>query len=252
GINEIPCSAPVMLTGDFFLGYTITYSEENCDTFAVKMSVSKENRIETMYGKYIAAWYPISELIPQTKYSLAISPKLCTGNVNNPDYFIVFPSILQLKNIKGASGRIGVWTDLGKWEVANKPDWLDILADYGTGTLYVYTTSTSAKPRQANLTITVNGKSQNVQISQFKGAATEDLSSVNCKIYPNPSSTGLYSIELPMSTLYSIMDISGRVLCSGKIGSSVETIDLSSYNSGMYFIRFKDGNGYRVDKLIKK
>jgi hypothetical protein len=101
------------------------------------------------------------------------------------------------------------------------------------------------------------GKIQNV-ISVPLGASsnssgiTRTNQSMEMDIMPNPSK-GLFTIStnyLPDYT-FSVSDILGKeIMRSGHIVSDSYTLDLSSYNKGVYLIRINSGNGETICKRI--
>ena len=77
----------------------------------------------------------------------------------------------------------------------------------------------------------------------------------NLKLYPNPVHNSL-TVELPTEIpwrLYSIVDISGRSIATKTITEKLLSIDVSSLNKGIYFIRVlsKDGK-MGIGKFVVK
>jgi hypothetical protein len=73
----------------------------------------------------------------------------------------------------------------------------------------------------------------------------------NITIYPNPA-TGMFTINVPQSlinTNVSITDSKGATLLKLTITNPQQNVDISSWSSGMYFVRFEDGT---VKMLLKK
>ncbi len=69
-------------------------------------------------------------------------------------------------------------------------------------------------------------------------------------ISPNPS-TGIFTIHTSNSELrsYQVFSSNGQLILEGKIQNTTESIDLSQFDKGIYFIQIKNGNSYQ---LIKK
>jgi len=66
----------------------------------------------------------------------------------------------------------------------------------------------------------------------------------NVKVYPNPASNYIMvEVKNLKNLTYSLTDLYGRELKKGRIVSSIEKIDLSSFK-GTIFLVLKDGNGY--------
>lgn len=72
------------------------------------------------------------------------------------------------------------------------------------------------------------------------------------KIYPNPTDD-VVNIKAD-STIRSIQvyDVQGRILISKILSEENASVDLSSYSSGIYYLKINSDNGAKTDKLIKK
>ena len=77
-----------------------------------------------------------------------------------------------------------------------------------------------------------------------------NLNESEIKLYPNPA-TDYINIDLPsVSGNISIVNITGKTILIKDIRSSVERIDLSDLNSGIYLVRIQDGPAVLTKKLI--
>ncbi|MCB2222037.1 MAG: serine hydrolase [Bacteroidetes bacterium] len=85
----------------------------------------------------------------------------------------------------------------------------------------------------------------------------QPVSDLNISIYPNPCKDQInvvYDLENAWNIDCEIIDIRGEVLCRAKLGSSVakyETLDMSSFPAGVYFIRLEYSKGNLMKKIIK-
>lgn len=79
----------------------------------------------------------------------------------------------------------------------------------------------------------------------------EELENQDFSIYPNPTN-GIINIHIPneKAAFYSIIDLHGKILLSGKIESG--KIDVSSFANGMYFIEIKNKDGKVSSKKFIK
>tara|TARA_B100000508_G_scaffold140085_2_gene140001 strand:+ start:776 stop:1768 length:993 start_codon:yes stop_codon:yes gene_type:complete len=69
-------------------------------------------------------------------------------------------------------------------------------------------------------------------------------------VHPNPFTNQIF-VESTLDQInYSILDISGKLLSKG-ITTSNQSIDVSSLNSGVYFLKIFEGNKSRTIKVIK-
>lgn len=71
------------------------------------------------------------------------------------------------------------------------------------------------------------------------------------QLFPNPSEGTIY-YTFPDSEIYdySVMDLSGRILITGKIGNQINSINLESLPDGVYLLNIKSEGWTRSDRLI--
>lgn len=80
----------------------------------------------------------------------------------------------------------------------------------------------------------------------------ENQLSQDISVYPNPSK-GVFTINLDFDrpVTYEILDVLGKqIYKTNKLIKGDNTVDLSSFNKGIYLVKFKFENGYYVEKLI--
>jgi len=72
-------------------------------------------------------------------------------------------------------------------------------------------------------------------------------------IYPNPTSSSLYLENLSENTVYKyfVCNSNGQLLLTGKLFNNSNTVDVSSLNSGLYFMKIKSDQGISTMKFIK-
>lgn len=78
-------------------------------------------------------------------------------------------------------------------------------------------------------------------------AISENSDNVIC-IYPNPTKTYL-NIEAENMTHISIANTLGQIVFDKEVGSDMETIDMTQYNSGVFFVRITTENGVVVKRV---
>jgi Leucine-rich repeat (LRR) protein len=77
----------------------------------------------------------------------------------------------------------------------------------------------------------------------------KEISKIN--IYPNPSDDIInIEIESPINATIEIYNVSGRLVFSKKLNSKKERIDISGLSKGMYFVKVRQEQNVRIDKLI--
>jgi len=92
---------------------------------------------------------------------------------------------------------------------------------------------------------------QSLIVTQATGIENKEFS--NLKIYPNPVRDYL-SIDIGDSNVsnieISIIDLSGKIVYNKNYNNTVNTIDVSNYSSGLYFVEIKTSKGIQKLKLI--
>lgn len=80
----------------------------------------------------------------------------------------------------------------------------------------------------------------------------ESNENISFSIFPNPSSNYFtLNFEREFQNLnYSIHDILGKEILSGKINSAQTKIDCENWSSGVYLIKVGNENGYSVEKVV--
>jgi hypothetical protein len=91
-----------------------------------------------------------------------------------------------------------------------------------------------------NITITAN--------YVFNVSINELLVLEQIDIYPNPSS-GIFNLRTNEKYMYNLLDISGRILMSGRISDEQHIIDLQGKSSGVYFLELINNNR-RINKRL--
>ena len=69
--------------------------------------------------------------------------------------------------------------------------------------------------------------------------------------YPNPTSGKIIGTNLQAGTLVQMSDISGRILSSQTIQTAEYELDLTEFNSGIYFITLKSEKDLKTIKVIR-
>ena len=70
-------------------------------------------------------------------------------------------------------------------------------------------------------------------------------------LYPNPAMETLY-IKINRKSSYSIFDINGKLVETGKVEQGKNKLDIQNYQTGIYFLQIKNDLGYVTKKIIKK
>ncbi len=85
-----------------------------------------------------------------------------------------------------------------------------------------------------------------------------DESSVegDVRVFPNPSSSGLFHIQLPENAdaidQFTVLSLDGKILWTASPSGQTELeIDLSDRPSGLYLLKFHDGTSLKTVRLSK-
>ena len=97
-----------------------------------------------------------------------------------------------------------------------------------------------------------NGPSINIILQRFNNTTLSiyDFEEKITSVYPNPSS-GIFTVETEAFSEkipYQISDVTGKTIASGRLTSRQQQIDISSAQSGLYFLKTSRG----VFRLLKK
>ncbi|PBQ32644.1 hypothetical protein CNR22_12975 [Sphingobacteriaceae bacterium] len=113
-----------------------------------------------------------------------------------------------------------------------------------TNTTYTLTGTTSLASCSSTQAITVSTSDCN-----FVGLKELSLNGL-ISVYPNPTS-GKLTIACKKDVSITLLDGLGKILLQSKINEGHNTLDLSNYNSGIYFLKINDGHYSSNLKLIK-
>lgn len=107
-----------------------------------------------------------------------------------------------------------------------------------------------------NYTVTVtdaNGCSATSAVYIFTNVGITEVSSINCQVYPNPSSS-IFNVQMSGLTqvdMVTVSDIAGKEVRNFKDAGSRFSIDLSECASGWYTLQVRSASGTVNIKLIK-
>lgn len=90
-----------------------------------------------------------------------------------------------------------------------------------------------------------------VSVNQAHVGFDENYLAENTSVFPNPA-TDNFSFEAPIGTQVYIMDISGRTIQKLQAESDISTIDISTFETGLYLIHFEHNGDLTTHKLIVK
>ncbi|MFW5831822.1 MAG: fasciclin domain-containing protein [Prolixibacteraceae bacterium] len=89
-----------------------------------------------------------------------------------------------------------------------------------------------------------------VILPQQTATNIHEFETMRMRIYPNPASDYIYVESEAVSGMIRITSITGKVLLERKMENSVERLDLTRYNAGLYIISLQDEGEISTRKLI--
>ncbi len=106
-------------------------------------------------------------------------------------------------------------------------------------------------PNENILYVTDSNSLRKITIDVTLGINETSLNTL--KIAPNPTNTGLVTIYNDQGNDLSLAlyDVSGKLLFTKNMQQLQQTLDLTAYTTGMYFLNIKDGENTVCKKLIK-
>ena len=101
-------------------------------------------------------------------------------------------------------------------------------------------------PSNDNQTPASDGNFTGISLDWMSSAGLEEVSATapEVKVYPNPSTTGMFTMDYSKATNYVVIDLQGNVINEGELsegGGSTE-VNLSTQPNGNYFIHVTNGN----------
>lgn len=138
----------------------------------------------------------------------------------------------------------GNWEECGRVG-ANIMSFIDVLDQYDTEYSYRVSSFTTIGKSAASNTITyVTPKDPNTGI-------LENSANMLLSVYPNPVHDK-FTLVSSESARIKIVDIQGKLLLEKDNLSASETVDISNFTSGIYFLQTFDNKKTNVAKLIKQ
>lgn len=141
------------------------------------------------------------------------------------------------------------------WTVESNQTWLTVSSNSGYGNATITVTAArneTTSTRTANVNVSgTNVATQTLMVTQEAGTSGIDNTAIgNIKLYPNPVNSYLY-LELPDErNSITIFNLLGIKVFEG-IVLAEDTIDMSSYNAGIYIIKVENKFGVQTKRVVK-
>jgi len=83
-------------------------------------------------------------------------------------------------------------------------------------------------------------------------ASVEEKFAVNVNYFPNPVTNRLTVTSLFVLDTYKVVDILGKTVASQSLEGNIADIDMSQFNSGVYFVTVTSNDLQKTFKVVKK
>ena len=87
-----------------------------------------------------------------------------------------------------------------------------------------------------------------IEVTVIPGVNVGENAMEKVQVYPNPNN-GTFTIEAEGETVYQLLNSLGQCVLSGVCEGKTQ-INVQSLNQGIYFLRLKNGNGNKIEKLV--
>ena len=222
----------LLMGGNHFLNYTYWLQDSNTKKMVPSIMYSAVIDSDCFFHEKSYYWDPFNSV-----YALQNNNKL---NLN-PD-----GSFNSVERQTGNSSSSYFEDFISRW-VDKKFD-----AD---GDILQYTYRDSDYISNFTTRVTINYNKRVYEYASFSGIE-DNASAVNhISVYPNPAENSLYINGLKGISQVSVYDALGQLYYSGKIngmGNSSSELDLSSFKSGLYIVRFTSAEGTETLRFVKR
>ncbi len=97
-----------------------------------------------------------------------------------------------------------------------------------------------------------SGLANGLESFMFSALSIEEINDLNfnLSVYPNPTQEILH-VELNQKSNYSIIDMFGKVIKTGKVQEGQNELDLKNFQAGIYFLKLSNDSGSVIKKVMK-
>ncbi len=235
--NYIPFDSPVTTTGDFYVGYEITYTApHDADTFSVYLSNYSQTTNNTAWAYTPTGWDSYNNLIT----SVTFNSHLWINSINcTQSYFV---------DITADPPGAGNHTGSGNYALNH----LATVSAYpGSGYVFAnWTIGGSVVSTDPDYFFNVTSDVSLVANFQVITSCEEyNLQEVN--VFPNPSSGEIYIRSFAENTMLKITDLHGRTLLEDILFGGSHYLDISSFADGIYLLHFSNEGDVITRKVVK-
>ncbi len=95
-----------------------------------------------------------------------------------------------------------------------------------------------------------NTATNTINVEECLGLNENDIATVS--VYPNPTDGKLTLSNVIGNTSFKVVSVSGQVVLSGVVSNTANTIDISSFENGIYVLQLTQEQGLQTIRIIKK
>ena len=95
-----------------------------------------------------------------------------------------------------------------------------------------------------------NTATNTINVEECLGLNDHEINTVS--VYPNPTDGKLTLSKVAANTTFNVVSVSGQVVLSGVISNTANTIDLSSFENGIYVLQLTQEQGLQTIRIVKK
>lgn len=86
--------------------------------------------------------------------------------------------------------------------------------------------------------------------AECSALSTSEFTQIDFKVYPNPTKHKLM-VSINKEAHYSLITVSGQMVKKGQLQSGENTLNISDFSNGLYFLQVKTKEGISTKKIIK-
>jgi PKD repeat protein len=95
-----------------------------------------------------------------------------------------------------------------------------------------------------------NTATNTINVEECLGLNDNEINTVSA--YPNPTDGKLTLSNIVGNTAFKVVSVSGQVVSSGVVSTTANTIDLSSFENGIYVLQLTQEQGLQTIRIVKK
>ncbi|WP_341900397.1 PKD domain-containing protein [Fluviicola taffensis] len=95
-----------------------------------------------------------------------------------------------------------------------------------------------------------NTATNSIVVDACLGLGDNEIATIS--VYPNPTDGKLTLSNVVENTSFNIVSVSGQVVLNGVVSNTANTIDLSSFENGIYVLQLTQEQGLQTIRIVKK